>query len=65
MEKGMNFHNIWKNNWLMSTLALLILMAIIGLASLSGGLSLEVGGLQMTLDLAANDGAYVSFVNAG
>lgn len=61
MHKGRFLHN----NWVVGALALMILTAVIGFASLGDGVSLKAGGVQMTLDVAAQDGVMIRFVNAG
>jgi hypothetical protein len=60
MSKG----TLLYNNWLLGGVATLILLAIVAIASLHGGMALEMGGLDMTLAPHENGGLQLSFVRA-
>jgi len=60
MSKG----NLLYNNWLLGGVATLILLAIVAMASLHGGMAVEMGGLEMTLAPHENGGLQLSFVRA-
>ena len=61
MSKG----TLLYNNWLLGGVAVLIVLAIAAVASLYGGVALEMGGLEMTLAPHENGGLlHLSFVRA-
>ena len=60
MSKG----TLLYNNWLLGGVAVLIVLAIVAIASLQGGMALEMGGLEMTLAPQENGGLQLSFVRA-
>tara|TARA_R110000782_G_C14639723_1_gene395456 strand:- start:508 stop:693 length:186 start_codon:yes stop_codon:yes gene_type:complete len=60
MSKG----TLLYNNWLLGGVAVLIVLAIAAIASLQGGMALEMGGLEMTLAPQENGGLQLSFVRA-
>jgi hypothetical protein len=60
MSKG----TLLYNNWLLGGVAVLILVAIVAVASFQGGMAFEVGGLEMTLAPHENGGLLLSFVRA-
>ena len=60
MSKG----TLLNNTWLLGGVATLILLAIVAIASLHGGMAVEMGGLEMTLAPHENGGLQLSFVRA-
>ena len=60
MSKG----TLLYNNWLLGGVAVMIVLAIVVIASLQGGMALEMGGLEMTLAPQENGGLQLSFVRA-
>lgn len=60
MKQGHIVHN----NWILGGLAVLILAATALLSSLSGNISVELAGVEMSLERHENGGVRVFFIQA-
>ncbi len=60
MTKGSFLHN----NWMLAGAALIVLLAAVLASALQGGLSIELGGLQLIAETHEEGGLLLSFVRA-